>query len=1233
VSILIKGASIQSNNTGCVAGIDAMAEEREPMRHKLHTQDADVPAPNPTSYLMSHEIAKDEKPTSKLQSKRRSDKTENSVLDPEKLHEALEVHDLALNGDSQGGKSRPKPRSKINLQSPKRERRDENPKSEPQSKLSLHYNSPSLKTDEVRYMNLHHKVTVKKKNPSSSQKQSPASRTEDLSGTLHEGILFQSHELAQSENHKPEPQLPASATINFKSDRMLKALKSHESELIHTFLRHQDISILKLAETAKDNELIPPMLLNRLKTLDPTVPKSRAYRYLLFHIYKNFNPDKLAVWWKVLAMYQGTGNVLTQISEHHEIISHGTLASRLNHEDFEKEGYFEEFHIPVLTEILAEYSSKWEEFAVAFWLSSNKIENIRAMKCKPEMALKEVILSWILCEYEHAKPPQMRVLEETMRSTIVGLGSKANKIAEEVQAKYFMPAQTYPVTNLNTCKNITGMISTVCEHITVREGNSVLVETKIKGVRFTWLKDLAIIQKQNNISGNKDAIMYVSAMNLSMEGEYACTVSNEDAKKGQTDFTYHLHVETPLDRYQGLLLDRYTTQREIPEDTWPPSSTGTFISLALIKQGSIHRAGEYSRCTIRGDMDDIYQNKEGITYHRAVSDLSSGDRLLIEGRPGSGKTTLVQKITKDWARGEISMLHVRLLLLIHLRGFFCDPNIGLQDIIRCYFKSLSDIEEIMHYAAVHHGLGFCFVLDGLDEYLPQKGTFIYNLIKKNDLPKSVIIVASRPAAAAKFRHNATRQVEVLGFLKPQISDYIRNYHFSLNSKSQELCKYLDTHPNIYHMCYLPIHACMICFLYDHTSSDLPETETDIYAKFTQFAMLRALYRCDDQANLFIESFDDLPQTHKDHYRTICRLAFEMTLSSKQVMKQADIRKSFAGLEENQLLGLVTVDKMAMMCGFQELYTFNHLTFQEFLAAYYINSLDIKMQTELISKHGKKTEMMKVWKFLCGITRTYYTEANFNHLINRTECGIIFDMQCSFETQQPFTCNSVVAKHGVHHKHEKELNHFTKIISIQFTSQLRIDMNILNFSSSFLTESDFTAMAFVASNAPVHEIELKNCTFGEDGLATLLKKLRHRTKKLHIGANNIRFSGALAEGLQNCKELSVLNISMNAITDAGAGVLMGGLRHCTSLTHLDISYNYIDDDGGKSTAEAMKNWAELRELNLSGNYIGEDGARAILFSAENHCPKLNELKLNISFGKIFSRSVSELRDKLQLHYPQ
>ena len=70
----------------------------------------------------------------------------------------------------------------------------------------------------------------------------------------------------------------------------------------------------------------------------------------------------------------------------------------------------------------------------------------------------------------------------------------------------------------------------------------------------------------------------------------------------------------------------------------------------------------------------------------------------------------------------------------------------------------------------------------------------------------------------------------------------------------------------------------------------------------------------------------------------------------------------------EYLGLITVDKLALRYGKQELYTFLHLTFQEFLAAYHISHLEEEEQARLIDEYGSAKQMQAVWKFYCGLVR-------------------------------------------------------------------------------------------------------------------------------------------------------------------------------------------------------------------------------------------------------------------------
>ena len=60
-----------------------------------------------------------------------------------------------------------------------------------------------------------------------------------------------------------------------------------------------------------------------------------------------------------------------------------------------------------------------------------------------------------------------------------------------------------------------------------------------------------------------------------------------------------------------------------------------------------------------------YSTKIRLNITEVYKSLKSGQLVLVEGRPGSGKTTFVHKITRDWATKSGGA--IRLLLLVSLR--------------------------------------------------------------------------------------------------------------------------------------------------------------------------------------------------------------------------------------------------------------------------------------------------------------------------------------------------------------------------------------------------------------------------------------------------------------------------------------------------------------------------------------------------------------------------------------
>ena len=492
-----------------------------------------------------------------------------------------------------------------------------------------------------------------------------------------------------------------------------------------------------------------------------------------------------------------------------------------------------------------------------------------------------------------------------------------------------------------------------------------------------------------------------------------------------------------------------------------------YINLALLNSAAI-KDDPYSRYTIRGCIDDILKDKEEIQFPQVFADVQMGCRILFEGRPGSGKTTLMHKISKDWAKGQI-LDQITVLILIPLRVFVGDNDsiVTIRDVVGFFQPSCLD----SLCATIEHndGQGLCICIDGLDEYSPagQKKNYIHRLIKREVLPQATVIVASRPAASHKFRRAVDRNVEVLGFLKPQIKKYITDYYSHNSAKAGGLIAYLEDHLNVKHTCYLPLHLAMVCYLYDSHGASLPERETEIYRHFTLSTLVRTLFHeqevMDSESGApQISDFTNLPPEKYQIFMKVCELAFKATVQQKQVYSLKEAQDHFSVEQQGKYLGLITVDRQYVLYGREETCSFLHLTHQEFLAAYHLTQLkedDVKGCTE---QYIRKAHMFVVFKFYFGLTqvRKLAAEEVFKGFLDANKSDQLLLVQCSFESQNAETCQLFASKGD----------------------------GIIDIQKKTLNPSDFTALGYVTRSASsaLHETHIVSCSVTSEGLQALIK---------------------------------------------------------------------------------------------------------------------------------------------------
>ena len=561
-------------------------------------------------------------------------------------------------------------------------------------------------------------------------------------------------------------------------------------------------------------------------------------------------------------------------------------------------------------------------------------------------------------------------------------------------------------------------------------------------------------------------------------------------------------------------------------DNWVPLGD-LFVDVNILEKTSISR---------RSEVGDLWQDfTKGESNYRSLDRIGLGKEqqrvsgltvlerntnLMVVGKPGSGKTTYLQRIVTECNNGKLQAQ--RIPVLIKLREFLDDGRkyaYNLEQFLGQFWRlSNADMELVLTQGKA------LVLLDGLDEVTGEGAKQISREIKRftRAYPQVLVVVTCR-TQSQESRFDRFDYVEVADFNEQQVRAFAEHWFGTVcgdagENKARDFLEQLFREENkrIGELAITPILLSLTCLVFQGKGRFYSKRsklyEEGLELLLVQWDKSREVERDEVYQDLSVERKLELLT-----YVAVKKFEQEQYVLFEQEELEGYIGE-FLGIERRESQGVLRA--IASVHGLliersHKVWSFSHLTFQEYLVAKYIIGnqeveelvvrhltdeywLEIfKLVSELMSEFGKAEYLLlkieeKIQDYICTPrlqTILYWVDeitigshSNINLVAKRAAALFIFILlaiACGFRHNFARTRHLIIDLLLIYNSDLAGLFDYTLVfitdIRQDFSLSLSLaktvqELNLFNISSNLFDEINDLELTIAGDSNKIHEIE-------------------------------------------------------------------------------------------------------------------------------------------------------------------